>query len=119
MDIIKDEVRHFPTIILQIDYANKGFKEIIKEDSRKYNIGLLMLTLPMFKNKEAIKDVIFDLKIPIFKFGKESLRAVKNVGVVLNDSGNYEQISPIVFDVASQLKVKTKIFDFDPDWRKR
>ncbi|QEZ89892.1 COG3400 family protein [Aliarcobacter cibarius] len=114
MDIIKDEVRHFPTIILQIDYANKGFKEIIKEDSRKYNIGLLMLTLPMFKNKEAIKDVIFDLKIPIFKFGKESLRAVKNVGVVLNDSGNYEQISPIVFDVASQLKVKTKIFDFDP-----
>ena len=113
MDLIKEEVRHFASIILQIDYANKGFKEIIKEDSRKYNIGLLMLTLPMFEDIEAVK-YILELKIPIFKFGKESLKAVKNVGVLLNESGSYEQISPIVFDVASQLKVKTKIFDFDP-----
>ncbi|WP_228286228.1 COG3400 family protein [Arcobacter vandammei] len=113
MEMIKDEVKHFPTIILQMDYANKGFKEILKEDSRKYNIGLLMLTLSMFKDKEAIKHIL-DLKIPIFKFGKESLKAVKNVGVVLNESGSYEQISPIVFDVATQLKIKTKIFDFDP-----
>ena len=113
MDLIKEEVRHFSSIILQIDYANKGFKEIIKEDSRKYNIGLLMLTLPMFEDVEAIKHIL-ELKIPIFKFGKESLKAVKNVGVLLNESGSYEQISPIVFDVASQLKVKTKIFDFDP-----
>ena len=113
MDLIKEEVRHFASIILQIDYANKGFKEIIKEDSRKYNIGLLMLTLPMFEDVEAIKHIL-ELKIPIFKFGKESLKAVKNVGVLLNESGSYEQISPIVFDVASQLKVKTKIFDFDP-----
>ena len=113
MDLIKEEVRNFSSIILQIDYANKGFKEIIKEDSRKYNIGLLMLTLPMFEDVEAIKHIL-ELKIPIFKFGKESLKAVKNVGVLLNESGSYEQISPIVFDVASQLKVKTKIFDFDP-----
>lgn len=113
MDLIKEEVRHFSSIILQIDYANKGFKEIIKEDSRKYNIGLLMLTLPMFEDVEAVKHIL-ELKIPIFKFGKESLKAVKNVGVLLNESGSYEQISPIVFDVASQLKVKTKIFDFDP-----
>ena len=113
MDLIKEEVRNFSSIILQIDYANKGFKEIIKEDSRKYNIGLLMLTLPMFEDVEAVKHIL-DLKIPIFKFGKESLKAVKNVGVLLNESGSYEQISPIVFDVASQLKVKTKIFDFDP-----
>lgn len=113
MDLIKEEVRHFASIILQIDYANKGFKEIIKEDSRKYNIGLLMLTLPMFEDVEAIKHIL-ELKIPIFKFGKESLKAVKSVGVLLNESGSYEQISPIVFDVASQLKVKTKIFDFDP-----
>ena len=113
MDLINDEVRHFPTIIVQIDYSNKGFKEIIKEDVRKYNIGLLMLTLSMFKDRYQLLNLL-ELKIPIFKFGKESLRAVKNVGVLLNESGSYEQISPIVFDVASQLKLKTKIFDFDP-----
>ena len=34
---------------------NKGFKRDNKEDSRKYNIGLLMLTLPMFEDIEAVK----------------------------------------------------------------
>ena len=72
-----------------------------------------MLTLSMFKDRYQLLNLL-ELKIPIFKFGKESLRAVKNVGVLLNESGSYEQISPIVFDVASQLKLKTKIFDFDP-----
>lgn len=113
MNFIKDEVKHFPTIVLQIDYSNKGFVQILKEDSRKYNIGLLMLTLAMFKDKEKLLPIL-ELKVPIFKFGKESLKAVKSVGVVLNDTGSYEQISPIVFDVATQLKIKTKIFDYDP-----
>jgi len=113
LQTVEDELKYFPTIILQIDYENKGFKQLIKEDIRKYNIGLLILTLPMFKNKPSMAHLL-DLKIPIFKFGKESLRAVKNVGVLLNETGSYEQISPIVFDIATQLKLKAKIFDFDP-----
>ena len=113
MELIKNELKYFPTIILQIDYANLGFKEIIKEDSRKYNIGLLVLTKSMFKDLYKL-NFLLELKIPIFKMGEESLKASKNVGVVLNDSGSYEQISPIVFDVATQLKLKTKIFDHDP-----
>ncbi len=113
MNYIQDEVRHFPTIILQIEYGNKTFKEIIKEDIRKYNIGLLMLSKIMFKNKVEL-EFLLEFKIPIFKTGRESLKAVKSVAVLLNESGSYEQISPIVFDVATQLKIKTKIFDFDP-----
>jgi len=113
MEYIKEEVKFFPTIILEIDYTNKGFNQIIKEDSRKYNIGLLVLSMNMFRHKEKLK-LLLDLKIPIFKFGKESLKAAKSVSVLLNESGSYEQISPIVFDVATQLKIKTKILDFDP-----
>ncbi|MBY0539956.1 MAG: potassium transporter TrkA, partial [Campylobacterales bacterium] len=113
MDFIKDELRHFPSIILLIDYGNKGFSKIIKEDFRKNNIGMIMLTPEMFKNKENIQSVL-DLKIPIFKFGKENLKAVKRTVIILNDTNSYEQISPIVFDISSQLKIKTKIFDLDP-----
>ena len=92
---------------MQIDYANLGFKEIIKEDSRKYNIGLLILTKSMFKDLYKL-NFLFRAKNSNFKMGEESLKASKNVGVVLNDSGSYEQISPIVFDVATQLKLKQK-----------
>lgn len=113
MDLIKDEIRHFPSIVLRIDYSNKGFVKIIKEDARKFDIGMVMLTQVMFKYKENIKSVL-DLKVPIFKFGSENLKSVKNTVVVLNDTKSYEQISPIVFDVASQIKTKTKIYDLDP-----
>ena len=100
-------------------YLNQKLKNnllivrIIKEDSRKNNIGMIMLTPEMFKNKENIQSVL-DLKIPIFKFGKENLKAVKRTVIILNDTNSYEQISPIVFDISSQLKIKTKIFDLDP-----
>ena len=113
MQYIKDELKYFPTIVLVIDYGNKGFSKIIKEDFRKNNIGMIMLTTEMFKYKENIKSVL-DLKIPIFKFGKENLKAVKRTVIILNDTNSYEQISPIVFDISSQLKIKTKIFDLDP-----
>lgn len=113
MDLIKNELKHFPTIILQIDYANKGFTKIIKEDYRKYNIGMIILTHEMFKDKDRVKSVM-ELKIPVFKFGKEKLKSVKRTVIILNDTNSYEQISPIVFDISSQLKIKTKIFDLDP-----
>ena len=113
MDFIKEELKHFPSIILLIDYGNKGFNRIVKEDFRKNNIGMIMLAPEMFKNKENIQSVL-DLKIPIFKFGKENLKAVKRTVIILNDTNSYEQISPIVFDISSQLKIRTKIFDLDP-----
>lgn len=113
MDFIKEELKHFPSIVLLIDYGNKGFNRIVKEDFRKNNIGMIMLAPEMFKNKENIQSVL-DLKIPIFKFGKENLKAVKRTVIILNDTNSYEQISPIVFDISSQLKIKTKIFDLDP-----
>jgi hypothetical protein len=113
MDYIKDELKHFPSIVPLIDYSNKGFNKIIKEDFRKNNIGMMMLTSEMFRKKDDIR-IILDLKIPILKFGKENLKAVKRTVIVLNDTNSYEQISPIVFDISSQLKIKTKIFDLDP-----
>lgn len=113
MNYIKDELKHFSSIVTLIDYANKGFNKIIKEDFRKNNIGMMMLTSEMFKNKENIQNVL-ELKIPIFKFGKENLKAIKRTVIILNDTNSYEQISPIVFDISSQLKIKTKIFDLDP-----
>lgn len=113
MNFIKEELKHFPSIVLLIDYGNRGFNRIVKEDFRKNNIGMIMLTPEMFKNKEDIQSVL-DLKIPIFKFGKENLKAVKRTVIILNDTNSYEQISPIVFDISSQLKIKTKIFDLDP-----
>ena len=113
MDFIKQELKYLNTITLLIDYGNKGLSKIIKEDARKHNIGMIMLTQEMFKNKNDTKAVL-ELKIPVFKFGKEKLKSIKRSVIILNDTNSYEQISPIIFDISSQLKVKTKVFDLDP-----
>ncbi|GGD41773.1 potassium transporter TrkA [Malaciobacter pacificus] len=113
MNYIKEELKYFITITLQIDYANKGFSKIIREDARRHDIGMIMLTSKMFKDKEMAKNVLA-LKIPVFKIGKEKLKSVKSTVVVLNDTKSYEQISPVVFDFASQIKTKTKVYDLDP-----
>jgi len=113
MDYIKDELRHFSSIVLRIDYANKGMFRILREDFRHFDIGMIILTQEMFKDKEGIAGIM-DFKIPIFKLGLEKLKSIKSTVVLLNDTHSYEQISPMVFDVASQIKTKTKIFDLDP-----
>ncbi|OCL84025.1 COG3400 family protein [Arcobacter porcinus] len=113
MTFIKENLEESRTIIIHIDYANRGFKELYKEDNRRYNIGLLTPCPSMFKNKKALVD-IFEANTPIYKVGLENLRAAKNIAVVLNDYASYEQIAPTVFDLASQLKLKSKVFNHDP-----
>ncbi len=114
LDYIKSEFKYNdPTSVLMIDYANKGFAKIVKEDFRKSDVGAIILTKEMFRNRTLV-DSILNLKVPIFKLGNESLKAIKRTGVILNDKNSYQQISPIVFDVATQLKTKIKLLNLDP-----
>ncbi len=113
MTFIKEELKHIPTAVLKIDYANKGFNEILKEDFRIHDIGMMVLTKGILSSKEQIQTII-DKKVPLFKMGTENLKSIKNTCVLLNDTPSYKQISPIVFDIASQIRTKMKIFDLDP-----
>lgn len=65
------------------------------------------------KSKKNIKPIL-DLRVPIFKLGNDLKSSIKRTLVLINDVNSYEQISPVVFDVAGQLKTKTKIFEMDP-----
>ena len=113
MRFINEELRDEDNLILEIDYANKGFDALLKKDLKSFDIGLMMISYELFKNKEGISKLV-DLRIPIFKSGFGDVTKIKNSVILLNDTKSYEQISPIVFDVSSQLKLKTKIFDMDP-----
>lgn len=113
MGFIKNEFGDDETVSIKIDYHNLGFRKIRKNDARKFDVGMIMLTNEMFKNNEIAHELL-DSKIPLFKLGEEPIGSTKETLIVLNDTKSYEQISPIVFDVSSQLKTKTKIFDMDP-----
>jgi len=113
MSEIKKSLHNLENTILEIDYGNSGINTILKEDKKRFDIGLIFLTNSLLSYKEAIRNII-EFKIPIFKIGLEKLNLVKNTVMVLNEMKNYEQLSPIVFDISQQLKLKIKIFDIDP-----
>ena len=113
MNKIKTSISDIKNIILEIDYANSGINNILKEDKKRFDIGLLVLTNSLLNYKEAIRNII-ESKIPIFKTGFEQLLSTKYTIMVLNDIHSYEQLSPVLFDISGQLKFKIKIFNMDP-----
>lgn len=102
-----------PSLKLEIDYYNKGIHRLLKEDKTKYDIGIITLTSSLLNHKEAIRNII-DLKLPIFKIGRENISSLKNTLLLLGDNRLYEQLSPVLFDLSAQLKITPKIFDIDP-----
>jgi len=113
MNKIKELADNVENIVLEIDYANSGINAILKEDQKRFDIGFIVLTISLLNHKEAIRNIC-NLKIPIFKIGREKLISIKHTVVVLNGHTNYEQLSPIVFDISGQLRLKIKIFNMDP-----
>lgn len=113
LDFMKDTLRDVENIELKFDYHNLGMEKILKMDVKSLDIGMLILTNDDFKQRKKVKHLL-SLKLPIFKLGENLNASIKRTVVLLNDVNSYEQISPLVFDVAGQLKARTKIFDMDP-----
>ncbi len=106
-------IKGLDNVIIDMDYHNLGIQNILKADKTKFDIGLIVLTLSLLDYKEAIKNIV-SLKLPIFKVGYENISSLKSTLILLNENKIYEQISPILFDISSQLKIKPKVFDIDP-----
>jgi len=110
---IKEKIKKEDNVVLEIDYHNIGIHKILKKDKDLYDIGLIILTKKVLSYKEAIADIV-SLKLPILKIGAEYISSLKNSLLLLNDNKIYEQLSPLLFDISNQLKIKPKVLDMDP-----
>jgi len=113
VNTVKSLLENVKDLIVSMDYHNLGMQKILKEDKVKFDVGMIVLTKNLLSYGEVISDVLL-LKIPIFKVGNENISSLKSSLILLNDNKLYEQISPILFDISSQLKITPKIFDIDP-----
>ncbi len=113
IDILKEIVSSIENKVIEFDYYFKSVQETLSLDKKRFDIGLIVLSPVLLSNRIIAKEC-FDLKIPIFKVGVENINKIKSAVVVLNDTAHYEQISPILFDITSQLKLKIQVIDSDP-----
>ncbi len=110
---LKNKIQTIENSSLQIDYANLGFEKNIKADTNLFNIGLIILEQNILKKYKNKLQRILNLKIPIMKISRH-ISASKSSFVLVNDEKSYEQISPMIFDISSQIKLKIKICDYKP-----
>lgn len=113
IELIKDSFKDDDSVEIKMDYHNLGMTRLLKSDIKAFDVGMVILTNEMFDKRKDTKKLL-ELKVPIFKLGDELIASIKRTVIVINDTNSYEQISPVVFDVAGQLKTKTKIFNMDP-----
>lgn len=113
MNFIKKELRNHDSISIQIDYKRESFAKLLSNDIKKFDIGMMIFSYDLFSRKDILVE-LDDIRIPILKLGREKFEDIQDSFVLLNDTNSYEQISPIVFDISSQLRTKTKILDMDP-----
>lgn len=113
LTFIKVHLSEVEEKVIEYDYHNKGVERILGNDIKRFDVGLVVVTNKLLENMFIANEII-RLNLPIFKVGKELIREAKTVTAVLNNTTHYEQISPVIFDITTQLKFKLHIIDSDP-----
>ena len=113
IDKIKELVKHIEDKIIEFDYHNLGVVNLMTSDIKKYEVGMFVLTNTLLQDMKIVQKVLLSKK-PIFKVGVENINNIKTITMVLNSVKVYEQLSPILFDISSQLKYKVNVINSDP-----
>ena len=98
-------------ITIDIDYTTRDYKDIILNDMNEMNIGLIMLSSKLF-SVSALRQTLYEAKIPVLKLSKKPFAKLKESVVVLTDNRDLEKISTTVFDISAQLSFNLELFDF-------
>ena len=106
------KLEKFEEIEVFVDYKTDNIEEVMLDDFLKFRIGMFVIN-----NKFYYENIDFLLKIkkPFLKIGEESIKICKSTGVILRDEEAIREISPVIFDLASQFKYPIKFFEMDPD----
>jgi hypothetical protein len=91
----------FKNIEIYTNYFSNDYINILKNDTEKFNIGLIITNNVYFYK---YKKTFFDIKIPIFKQGNESIKKCKEF-VVLLQHKMLDRIAPTLFDLSFQLNI--------------
>jgi len=100
--LTKIKERRSEQVIVDIDYRGSYIDDIIFNDVKQFDVGLIMVSSRMFA-KERMREILFDAAVPILSLSKRSIDKIRDTVIVLNDNKDLEKISTTVFDLSSQM----------------
>jgi len=110
---IKEKIKDIKTAQIEFDFSVQEQDNVLKIDKKRFDIGIVVLSHKLLENKNIINQAQ-DIKVAIFKATSSSISKIQQTSVLLNNNKEYEQISPIIFDITSQLKHSLYLINSDP-----
>jgi len=101
-------------VTVEIDYDERDENSLLAADKRRFHAGLVLLSRRLF-HSEAIRRILYELKLPVLKVAEKEIRTVNRAVVLLSESEEIEKMTTTVFDVASQLEWKVELLEFKQD----
>ncbi len=89
-------------VIVDIDYKERYIDEVVSNDVKHYDIGMIMVSSRMFA-KDKMREILFDANVPILSLAKRSIAKIRDTVLIMNDNKDLEKISTTVFDLSSQM----------------
>jgi len=101
-------------VMIDIDYQQSYIDDIVLNDVKLYNVGLIMVSSQMFA-KEKMREILFDTSVPVLSLANSPIDKLKDVVIVLNDNKDLEKISTTVFDFSSQMGYNLELLKSEMD----
>ncbi len=98
----KIKKRRSENIIVDIVYQQSYIEDVVLNDVKQYDIGLIMVSSFMFE-KDKMREILFDTNVPVLSISQRSIEKIKDAVIVLNDNKDLEKISTTIFDFSSQM----------------
>ncbi|BCD68284.1 COG3400 family protein [Nitratiruptor sp. YY09-18] len=99
-------------IDIEIDYRYQNGVNLIETDMQKLKTGLFITHNRCFMQKELRKK-LYNYRIPVFSVANTPISNIEDAGLILTQNRSLEYISSIVFDIAIQLELALKIYEYD------
>ncbi len=93
-----------------IEYENSDLEEIVKEDIKNHDIGMIIVENKCFSTKI---EFFYSLKLPVFKVSNSGFFNINKSIILCDKSSSVESISSVIFDLSAQLDLNITLFEFD------
>jgi len=110
----KIKSRRSEHIIIDIDYQRSYIDDVVLNDVKQYDLGLIMVSSDMFA-KDKMREILFDANVPVISLAKRSIEKIRDAVIVLNDNKDLEKISTTIFDFSSQMGYNIELLKNDDE----
>ncbi len=102
------------SIEVSIDYRQVDAYKRIEEDIKTAKIGLFITHASMFVER-SFRMFLYNFSIPVLSLSCKPFEQLREAGIILGRNKNLEKISSIIFDIAIQLKLALKLFQYSQE----